>query len=253
MAERSVRPSGASPFKRTDGKISRFRYLWRDRPEARRNAMSDSPHFWKRLLGVTAAEKGEARQEASIDEADFAKRSLDAWKLAEEFGYDPKKVTLSRESSSFVLGGESCMAEGRAFLNGNIAIYYDPNMTRARMGCCIAHEVQHQKYNLVRRAFHREATDGPLHAAFAKFTPRLLEQNAGVSDYAAEHWSAWKSAAPPALFSYEKIRGGSEPINETLAEIAKAKYNYGPQFRINPVWSELYDLINAEYARLTKP
>ena len=45
-------------------------------------------------------------------------------------------------------------------------------------------------------------------------------------------------------------RGGAEPINETLADVAKALFNFGSEARIDPLWRELYELILREWARL---
>jgi len=166
------------------------------------------------------------------------------------FGYDPAKARLVREEFTFALGGVRCKAEGRALSDGSILVFYDPQMTLARLACCVAHEVQHQKYARVRRAFEAEGENGPLHRIFAAFTPERLAERGGVSDYSNEHWQAWRAAEPPRLFEDERTRGGSEPINETLAEVAKALYNFGPEARIDPLWRALYELILREWARL---
>jgi hypothetical protein len=150
----------------------------------------------------------------------------------------------------FELGGVSAKAEGRALPDGSILVFYDPEMTLARLACCVAHEAQHQKYARVQRAFAAEAEDDPLHKSFAAFTPELLAERGGVSDYSNEHWAGWRAATPPRLFEDEMARGGAEPINETLAEVAKAIYNFGPDTRIDPVWRTLYELILHEWARL---
>ena len=88
------------------------------------------------------------------------------------------------------------------------------------------------------------------HRRFAKYAPELLAAQRGVSNYSNEHWDAWKGDAPPKLFSLELEEGDSEPINETIAEVAKALYNWGPDVRINALWKELHDAINEEYAAL---
>ena len=123
-------------------------------------------------------------------------------------------------------------------------------MSDARLGCCLAHEIQHLKYFTVRAAYRAEPAAGPLHRRFAAFTPEALAAQRGVSNYSNEHWDAWKGASPPRLFSEELEEGQSEPINETIAEVAKAQYNRGPEVRINPLWRELQGAINAEYERL---
>ncbi|HTO79479.1 MAG TPA: hypothetical protein VMJ31_06865, partial [Methylocystis sp.] len=166
------------------------------------------------------------------------------------FGYDPAKARLVREEFSFELGGVSAKAEGRALPDGSILVFYDPQMTLARLACCVAHEAQHQKFARVRRAFEAEGDDGPLHETFAAFTPARLAERGGISDYSTEHWAAWRAPEPPRLFEDEMARGGAEPINETLAEVAKALYNFGSEARIDPLWRALYELILREWARL---
>jgi len=78
----------------------------------------------------------------------------------------------------------------------------------------------------------------------------LLAAQGGVSNYSKEHWAAWKGASLPKLFSDELAEGESEPINETIADVAKALYNWGPDVRINPVWKDLHRAINEEYEKI---
>jgi hypothetical protein len=176
------------------------------------------------------------------------RRRLEA--LAKEFGYEPSMVTLRPEKRIFDYLGQSFTAEGEAWPDGRVDIYFDPKMGDARMGCCLAHELQHLKYFVVRAAYHAEGADGPLHRRFAKFAPELLAAQRGVSNYSNEHWDAWRGYSSPKLFSMELEEGQSEPINETIAEVAKAQYNWGPDVRINPVWKELQNSINEEYEKL---
>ncbi len=159
-------------------------------------------------------------------------------------------MTLSPERKVFAFLGQSFASEGEATPDGRVTIYYDPRMSDARLGCCLAHELQHLRYFAVRDAYLAEPPDGPLHRRFVRFTPELLAAQRGVSNYSNEHWDAWKGAGPPRLFSDELAEGGSEPINETIAEVAKALYNWGPEARISPLWRELAAAIDAEYARL---
>ena len=205
---------------------------------------------WSMARSSSRKSAPEGASPAPIDLADVARRAALLSRLAMEFGYDPLLVTLSLEESSFTLAGESCAAEGRALADGRILVYYDPQMSNARMGCCLAHEIQHQKYFAVREAFRREPADGPLHRSFARFAPELLAERRGVSDYSNEHWRAWRGAALPVLFSDELAEGAAEPINETLSEIAKADYNFGPAAKIDPLWRELFDEVNAARQRL---
>lgn len=188
--------------------------------------------------------------EPAFDAADFAIKAEHLAAMTASFGYDPAKARLVRDEFSFELCGERAKAEGRALPDGSILVFYDPQMTLARLACCVAHEAQHQKYARVRRAFAAECADGPLHETFAAFTPELLAERGGVSDYSNEHWAAWRAAEPPRLFEDEMARGGAEPINETLAEVAKALFNFGAEARIDPLWRELYELILREWARL---
>ncbi len=188
--------------------------------------------------------------EPAFDAADFAIKAEHLAAMTASFGYDPAKARLVRDEFSFELCGERAKAEGRALPDGSILVFYDPQMTLARLACCVAHEAQHQKYARVRRAFAAEGADGPLHETFAAFTPELLAERGGVSDYSNEHWAAWRAAEPPRLFEDEMARGGAEPINETLAEVAKALFNFGSEARIDPLWRELYELILREWARL---
>ncbi len=182
---------------------------------------------------------------------DFLRKREKLRALAEQFGHDPEVVTLSPERKVFPFLGQSFASEGEATPDGRVTIYYDPQMSDARLGCCLAHELQHLRYFAIREAWLAEPPDGPLHHRFARFTPELLAAQRGVSNYSNEHWDAWKGAGPPRLFSDELAAGGSEPINETIAEAAKALYNWGPDVRINPVWRELKEAIDAEYARLS--
>ena len=186
----------------------------------------------------------------AIDPAHFADRQERLRVLAQTFGYDPSRVRLDAGGKTFDYLGQSFTSEGEALPDGSIILYYDPLMSDARMACCLAHEIQHVKYFTVARAYHLEGADGPLHRSFADFTPEKLAAQRGVSPYSNEHWDAWKSDRPPQLFSPELEEGGSEPINETIAEVARALYNWGPDVAINPVWKKLQQSINAACAAL---
>ncbi len=178
---------------------------------------------------------------------EFARKREKLRALAIEFGHDPACVTLSPERKVFPYLGQSFTSEGEATPDGRVMIYYDPEMSDARLGCCLAHELQHVRYFAVRDAWRAEPPDGPLHCRFARFTPEALAGRRGVSDYSNEHWDAWKGAAAPRLFSDELSEGGSEPINETIAEVAKALYNWGPAARIDPLWRELKEAVDEIY------
>ncbi len=182
--------------------------------------------------------------------ADFIRKQEKLRALARGFGFDPEIVTLSPERKSFDYLGQCFESEGEATPDGRVTIYYDPAMSDARLGCCLAHELQHLRYFAVRDAYMAETPEGPLRKRFARFTPELLAAQRGVSPYSNEHWDAWNATHPPRLFSEELAEGGSEPINETIAEVAKALYNWGPEVRISPVWRELQAAVDEEYARL---
>ena len=186
----------------------------------------------------------------TIDPVEFAHRQGQLRALTLHFGYDPEKVRLLAGAKTFDYLGQRFTSEGEALPNGEITIYYDPQMSEARMACCLAHEIQHVKYFVVARAYHCEGDDGSLHRLFADFTPESLAAQGGVSPYADEHWRAWRGERPPRLFSQELEEGGSEPINETVAEVAKALYNWGPDVAINPIWKKLQETINAVYDKL---
>jgi hypothetical protein len=183
---------------------------------------------------------------------EFLRKQQTLAALVRQFGYEVEKVTLSPQAITFDYLGQSFTSEGQSFPDGRIEIYYDPSMSDARLGCCLAHELQHVRYFFVRDAYRAEPADGPLHRRFAKYAPEMLAALRGVSNYSNEHWDAWKGDAPPKLFAPELETGESEPINETIAEVAKALYNWGPDARINPLWKELHDAINEEYAALQK-
>lgn len=193
------------------------------------------------------------REAADENAPDFVRKRETLKALAAELGYDRAMVTLSAERKTFDYLGQSFTSEGEATPDGRITIYYDPHVSDARMGCCLAHEIQHARYFAVRDAYRAEPEGGPLHRRFETFTPQALAAQRGVSNYANEHWDAWKGAAPPRLFSDELEEGLSEPINETIAEVAKALYNWGPDVRLNPLWRELHDAINDEYEKLRAP
>lgn len=181
---------------------------------------------------------------------DFIAKRAALERLAREFGHDPALVTLSPEPKVFRYLGQDFPSEGEATPDGRVTIHYDPQMTLARLGCCLAHELQHLRYFVVRAAHQAEAEGGPLRRRFAAYTPERLAALRGVSAYSNEHWNAWRGAGPPRLFSDELAEGGSEPINETIAEVAKALYNWGADARVHPVWLELKQAVDAEYARL---
>jgi hypothetical protein len=182
---------------------------------------------------------------------DFLAKKAALERLAREFSHDPALVTLSPERRVFRYLDQDFPSEGEATPDGRVTIYYDPEMTFARLGCCLAHELQHLRYFRVRAAYEAEAPDGPLHRRFMAFTPETLAALRGVSAYSNEHWDAWRGAGPPRLFSDELAEGGSEPINETIAEVAKALYNWGDGAKLPPLWRELKQTIDAEYARLS--
>lgn len=182
--------------------------------------------------------------------ADFLRKREKLETLAREFGHDPGRVTLSPTSKVFHYLNQSFASEGEATPDGRVTIYYDPAMSDARLGCCLAHELQHLRYFAVRAAYLAEPLEGPLHRRFARFTPELLAARRGVSSYSNEHWDAWRGARQPRLFSDELAEGGSEPINETIAEVAKALYNWGPAVRIDQLWRELQALIDETCAAL---
>jgi hypothetical protein len=181
---------------------------------------------------------------------DFIARAEALARLARDFGHDPALVTLSPERKVFRYLGQDFPSEGEASPDGRVTIYYDPETTLARLGCCLAHELQHVRYFAVRAAYEAEAPDGPLHRRFSAFTPQRLAALRGVSAYSNEHWDAWRGTSPPRLFSDELAEGGSEPVNETIAEVAKALYNWGPAAKLPPQWVELKVAIDEEYARL---
>ena len=211
--------------------------------------------FWRRMRArlsgcVRVSSTSEAPAAASVAAQDFEGTRDALEKLARAFGYDPAKVSLRPQKAPFDYLGQSFLSEGEAEPDGGVVIYYDPNMSEARLGCCLAHEIQHARYFAVRAAFRAEPSGGPLHRRFAAFTPQILAAQRGVSAYSNEHWDAWRGASAPALFSPELEDGGSEPINETLADVARALFNWGPRVAINPVWKELFDAINEAYAQL---
>lgn len=225
--------------------------------------MKDGRRWWERLASnhadldwrITHDEDDVTHRPAQTpgdvtQTPDFIARAQKLRALAVRLGHDPDRVTLAPQKPAFDYLGQRFLSEGESFPDGSVVVYYDPAMSEARMGCCLAHEIQHVRYDRLRDAFRAEPEDGPLHRRFAQYTPQLLATHRGVSPYSNEHWDAWRGAAPPALFSMELEIGQSEPINETIAEVAKAFYNWGPEVRIDPVWKELKLAIDAEYARI---
>lgn len=211
--------------------------------------------FLRRWLGGAPRAPGDAAPTAPTaaeieNSPRFLKKRETLAALVAAFGYDLSKVALRAQTKTFEYLGQSFTSEGQSFPDGSIEIYYDPNMSDARLGCCLAHELQHVRYFAVRDAYRAEPADGRLHRRFANYAPELLAAQRGVSNYSNEHWDAWQGSAPPQLFSVELEQGESEPINETIAEVAKALYNWGPDVRINPLWRELHDAINETYGAL---
>lgn len=211
-------------------------------------------HDWQITHGEneTRAPAGSPPREEAGQSAEFLRKRHLLVTLASEFGYDAAKVRLTPERETICYLGQTFVSEGDAQPDGNITIFYDPKMSDARLGCCLAHEIQHARYFAVRDAYRTEPEDGPLHRRFSQYNPELLASQRGVSDYSNEHWDAWKASSLPALFSDELAAGESEPINETIAEVAKALYNFGSDVRINPIWKELQQAINEEYEKLRR-
>lgn len=186
----------------------------------------------------------------SCPSIEFDKKKEILKQLCIDFDYPSGLVELIQEKKIFEYLGYQFTSEGAAYSDGRIVIYYDPAMTEARMACCLAHELQHQRYFAVQKAFNLEPIDGPLHERFAAFSSHCLSDERGISAYSEEHWRAWQGASLPVLFSDEFSIGQSEPINETIAEIAKAYYNWGRIDWIPQHWQDLYQSINEEYKNL---
>jgi len=216
-------------------------------PDGRRwwaHVADDYPEFDWRITNDPDATHWNAPSPAFVMRREALER------LARDFGHDPAQVTLSPERKVFRYLDQDFPSEGEATPDGRVTIYYDPDMTLARLACCLAHELQHVRYFSVRAAYVAEPEQGPLHRRFAVFTPERLAALRGVSPYSNEHWDAWRGAGPPRLFSDELGEGGAEPINETIAEVAKALYNWGRDAKVPPIWLELKNAIDEEYARL---
>lgn len=194
--------------------------------------------------------KNEARGNSSYQSIGFITKKEKLKQLCAEVDYPSELVELIEEKKIFEYLGYQFTSEGAAYSDGRVVIYYDPAMTDARMACCLAHELQHQRYFAVQKVFNSEPIDGPLHKRFAAFTSRRLSDERGISAYSEEHWRAWQGAFLPVLFSDEFSIGKSEPINETIAEIAKAYYNWGRIDWIPQLWRDLYESINEEYKNL---
>ena len=197
---------------------------------------------------LSSQNEGEGNYSALSIEFDRKKEKLK--ELCIDFDYPLELVELIEEKKTFEYLGYQFTSEGAAYSDGRIVIYYDPAMTDARMACCLAHELQHQRYFAVQKAFNSEPIDGPLRKRFASFPSHRLSAERGISAYSEEHWSAWQGASLPVLFSDELSIGKSEPINETLAEIAKAYYNWGQIDWVPQLWRDLYESINEEYKNL---
>lgn len=206
--------------------------------------------IFRRWFGASGAYAAVSSGLDDEDGEDFRRKQVALARLLREFGHGPEAATLVVGGQSLFYLGQDFVAEGETLPDGAVRIFYDPEMSEARLGCCLAHELQHARYFVVRDAYRAETPDGPLHKRFAAFTPELLAARGGVSDYSREHWREWKGAAPPRLFSMELEEGGAEPINETIAEVAKALYNWGSDVAIDPVWRALHNAVNAEFERL---
>lgn len=182
---------------------------------------------------------------------EFDKKKDKLKELSIGFDYPSELVELIDEKKIFEYLGYQFTSEGTALRDGRVFIYYDPAMTDARMACCLAHELQHQRYFAVQEYFNLEPIDGFLHKRFARFSPPLLSNERGISAYSEEHWCAWQGVSLPVLFSDEFSIGKSEPINETIAEVAKAYYNWDGKIDWIPeIWRDLYASINDEYKNL---
>jgi hypothetical protein len=238
---RVVRVNDLSPF-RPDGK------RWWEHMAARHAAFD-----WRITHDPDDAHWPQAARGGAADVTrtpDFERKRAALARLARDFGHDPESVTLSPETKTFDYLGQRFTSEGEATPDGRVTIYYDPAMSEARLGCCLAHELQHIRYFAVAAAWRADAPDGPLRRRFARFTPEALAARRGVSNYSNEHWDTWRGTRPPALFSDELADGGAEPVNETIAEVAKALYNWGDAAKVDPLWRELKDEIDAAWRAL---
>ncbi|MCX7899507.1 MAG: hypothetical protein N2444_05410, partial [Methylocystis sp.] len=126
---------------------------------------------------VTRAAGDEAVNSATLGDQDitrsphFLRMQDNLAAFARAFGYDAGKVSLSPKKKIFDYLGQRFVSEGEALPDGRIVIYYDPEMSDARLGCCVAHEIQHARYFALRDAHALEHGDGPLSRRFAHYTP----------------------------------------------------------------------------------
>jgi len=173
--------------------------------------------------------------------------------------FDPHRIKVEKGNRKMTVNGKLMDSAGTADLRtGKITLwerYVGPHTTDV-----LAHEIMHQKFELVRQLYEldREAMqkdsrkgvfsatggvgakyvdDYPTAAYLHPFLSKTkeLREGDGVTDYSRLYWDALK-----------KGEGNYDiAMHETLAEISKLHWIAGAPVVATPAWKNLYHAVNA--------
>jgi hypothetical protein len=231
------------------------RYQWLEEnydkltPEQKEEFSALSPRFdadWERGLQKQAKEEAEGAEKRRIERYKSIVKDT-----CEDLGFDSKRVDVVSGTYRFELNGVQRVAGGTCEISkgeaGRITMYSDHLMTDKSVANVLAHEIEHAKYQYALDQYHREwdaimkepaealKGDGSLTEPYASKYPAYVAMRAayfstdgikafaaadGVSEYSYEYWLEWSKAE-------HKFGPGQSAIHETLAEMARIKYETG--------------------------
>ncbi len=185
------------------------------------------------------------------------KARIDA--VAKDLDFDPAAIFISNGAHAFELNGRQYQAAGVAYIKNldqaaPITIFAN-NVTPDSVDGLIAHEIEHIKLETALTRYSADfdkitaeslalntsdpvmRPDGSLkppydakypayqamHAAFNNRPLSDFSTSDGVSDYSYDWWKAWRSNTD----SVGKVISGHSAVHETLAEMARIKYDTG--------------------------
>ncbi len=184
-------------------------------------------------------------------------------RVAKDHNFPSNRIHTHDGEAPFELNGKKYLAAGLAHISRDVdkpygmfeerlITLYNRQLNRETIDGLISHEIMHIKYQTALNRYQAEynkllddkeagealRADGSLkppfdskypaysamHEAFFKSaTITDFAKADGVSDYSYEWWLNWK-AKEPAL---EKFNAGQSAVHETLAEMARFKYDTG--------------------------
>jgi hypothetical protein len=187
--------------------------------------------------------------------------------VATKLGFDNARISVKNgPAPQFTLNGMQYAMAGRADLKAGTITLYNTQLTSDTVGGVTAHEIMHQKFEDVLKAYAGErdkmmadpetawhrSTDGKLAGmrADGSLTPELarkyplyqimqqhldinfeeLKRSDGFTDYSKDWWKAFKAGGIESKF----------PVHETLAEIARVDYEGGSLRDSTASWRKFY-------------